>query len=449
MGLHRMFDKIFICLVLLCTRCLAFTSQLDTLVLYETKENVQFTNFLDTIKENGINIVEKEIDIDSELSLFDANKEILYANVIILPNKAKNLASNIDHNSLLTFSNSGGNIIIVSDDEGTQLDSTLFLNQLGIYPSPKGYKYTDYHNSIDNVNNKVLQFEKVEPLNKYIISNEIDNLSFENSAVSLISNSEYLIPLLQASRTSISFKADKGKDNQISNDSIWHSGNQGYLSVAFQGLNNARVLWLGSGSALSDSNFNKDFVNDIIQWTFQLKSLIKVSYFNHKRIDEKNGIDLPFVDIDDYYKIKDMSYFEIGLSQFDSITQNWIPYVLDEDDNLQLEFIMLDPYYRLNLQFTETTQTDAVYSTIFQLPDQHGMFTFSVEYNRPGLSYLKVNDVVPVRHLANDEYPRSWEIANSSVYMAGYGVVVVAWLIFVIVFILSGKKSIDSTKKNV
>lgn len=414
----------------------------DTLVFHGDDDALStYTGLLDVLKDNGLEGVFEKAGTEEEVHIYDVNGELTYPNVVVLPNRAKKLASNIDHASLLKYANNGGNLIIVSEDLGTQLDVSIFLNQLGIYPSPKGYKYTDYHSGSDS---PLAKIESPEFLNKYVVSDGITDLSLDGSAVALISNSEYLIPLLQATRTSFTTNADASKE------SVWHTGNEGYLAVAFQGLNNGRVLWLGSPAPLQDSSFNKDFANSVIQWTFQLKSVIKATFAHHKRVDASGEKELPFLDEDDYYKIKDTTYFEIGLSRYEAEKDKWVPYTPDEeDDKVQLEFIMLDPYYRLNLNHSQTTETEAVYSALFQVPDQHGMFTFSVDYKRPGLSYVKVEEVVPVRHLANDEYARSWQIPNSSVYIAGYGVVVVGWLAFVVLFLFSGKKNLGSEKKNI
>ncbi|KAG0684440.1 oligosaccharyl transferase glycoprotein complex, beta subunit [Pichia californica] len=433
-NIARLVAVLFSLLTLCCAQIL------NTLVLYDSDEDLTtYSHLIETLHDNRLSTDFHKVGVDEETQIIDINNKILYSNILILPNRAKKLSVNIDHDTLLTYANNGGNLLLISEDLGTQLDTSIFLNQLGIYPSPKGYTFNDFHSeeSIDSF--------KPEFLNKYIIddntNNEISTISFANSAVALISNSEYLIPLLRTSRTSSSKNED---------DLIWHSGNQGYLSVAFQGLNNGRVLWLGSPASLKNDSLNKKFVNDIIQWTFQLKSVIKATFSTNKRVDSLDpSIELPFVDADDYYKIKDTTYYEIGLSKYEFENDKWVPFTLDdESDHIQLEFIMLDPYYRLNLNHTASTENEAIYSALFKIPDQHGMFTFSVDYKRPGLSYVTVEEVVPIRHLANDEYARSWEIPNSKVYMAGYGVVVAAWLFFVILFIFSGKKNIDSSKKN-
>lgn len=404
----------------------------DTLVIVDKEEVGQYSRLLQAMEENGLATAVKNPTAEEERPLLDANNAVLYSNLVVLASNAKRLGSNLDSEELLKYANNGGNIVIVSDGEQSQLDCTLYLNQLGIFPSPKGYRYTDHHHG-------ELEFTAAEFLNPHVVSPAGATVKLQQPSVALVSNSEYLIPLLQTPRSSFTeSKADK-----------WHTGNQGFFAVAFQALNNQRTTWFGSAAPFKDESFNPDLANDIIRWTCQLKSVIKATVFTHRRVDAE-GHDLPFVDEDDYYKIKDLSYFEIGLSEYNAGSDSWVPYNAESNmDVVQLEFIMLDPYQRLNLNHSSDTPSEAIYSALFQIPDQHGMFTFSVDYKRPGLSFVTVTDVVPVRHLANDEYQRSWEIPNSSVYMAGYGIVVVGWLFFVVFFVLSKNKSIETAKKNV
>lgn len=437
-----MFSSFYkVLLVLIGFSLAASAAGYDTLLFYTDNDDLStYSQLVSTLEENNLNVFTHQINHEEQLPILDVNNNVIYKNLLILPNKAKKLASNIDSDSLLQYANKGGNVIVVTDNSGPQLDVNIFLNQLGIYPAPKGYKYIDYHNN-----------GQIDPkfLNKFIVNlNDETTLSFESPSVALISNSEYLIPLLQTPKSSFTTNLDLDNDASValSDDSVWHSGNQGYLSVAFQGLNNGRILWLGSPSILAD----KDLDTNIIQWTYQLKSVIKATFSNHKRVDSQNpDIEIPFVDADDYYKVKDTTFYQIGLSKYEGDKDKWVPYTIDDEgDHVQLEFIMLDPYYRLNLNHTGSTESEAIYSALFKIPDQHGMFTFSVDYRRPGLSFVTVEEVVPIRHLANDEYARSWEIPNSSVYMAGYGVVVIGWLFFIVFYIFSSMKNISSVKKN-
>jgi oligosaccharyltransferase complex subunit beta len=107
---------------------------------------------------------------------------------------------------------------------------------------------------------------------------------------------------------------------------------------------------------------------------------------------------------------------------------------------------MLDPYYRVTLDKVAEDESEAVYGTEFKIPDQHGMFTFRFDYKRPGLSFVQESEIVTIRHVANDEWPRSWELTNSWVYVASAGSVVVAWLAFVIFYLYLGESTADDKK---
>lgn len=97
---------------------------------------------------------------------------------------------------------------------------------------------------------------------------------------------------------------------------------------------------------------------------------------------------------------------------------------------------MLDPYYRLSLQPSTAPGSAAIadastFSTTFKTPDQHGIFTYSVNYKRPFLTYIHKKDAVTVRHMAHNEWTRSWGISGSWVWIAGIWVVVAGWIGFV------------------
>ena len=65
---------------------------------------------------------------------------------------------------------------------------------------------------------------------------------------------------------------------------------------------------------------------------------------------------------------------------------------------------MLDPYYRLTLK--ELGQTGVYSSGRFVLPDVYGVFTFRVQYQRPGLTFLEDAKKVVLLPFRHDEYER-------------------------------------------
>lgn len=119
----------------------------------------------------------------------------------------------------------------------------------------------------------------------------------------------------------------------------------------------------------------------------------------------------------------------------------WTPFLVAPEDALQLEFSMLSAFHRLPLALVSdgsTAPTDAaVYSVSFTVPDQHGIFNFIVNYKRPFLTDVMEKNTVTVRHMAHDEFPRSWAISGAWPWMAGIAVTVAGWLAFCAVWMFS------------
>lgn len=111
----------------------------------------------------------------------------------------------------------------------------------------------------------------------------------------------------------------------------------------------------------------------------------------------------------------------------------WEPFTLPSaSDALQLEFSMLSPFHRLALRPdpARSTASSTAYSARFRLPDQHGIFNFKVNYKRPFLSNVEEKNTVSVRHMAHDEWPRSFAISGAWPWISGIGVTVAGWLAF-------------------
>ena len=117
---------------------------------------------------------------------------------------------------------------------------------------------------------------------------------------------------------------------------------------------------------------------------------------------------------------------------------------LPKGDEVQLEFTMLSPFHRLNLEPKLSTPNSTIYEASFTCPDQHGIFAFKVNYKRPFFTNVEVKEEVTVRHFAHDEYPRSWRISGGWVWIIGVWMTIAGWLAFVGVWLWAEpKKSSD------
>lgn len=372
---------------------------------------------------------------DEDLSLFIAD-EPRYDHLILLPSSKKAIGNKkgFNQHQLVEFINREGNIFVVGNDETVLPDDVrTFLNEMGIYPAPKGFKYVDHFNSAKGVP----QLTNENIANKKVLGQfNGDKHAFKGTGA-LISNNENIFPIVRSSKTG--FTTDE-VEGSISQEKTWTFGQQGFLAVGFQGLNNARLTWVGSESLIND---------DLLKWTFQERNVLKLQFVQHYKNENPEFVD------NKLYRIKDQVIYTVGVSEFSN--DKWIPYeIKDEDDTLQLAFKMLDPYQRVNLQPLgpgsskedgDLTEDTYIYYANFTVPDQHGIFTFELDYKRSGLSYIVDKRVVTVRHLANDEYKRSWDIPNSWLYVASAALVVLGWFLFVVNFLYVGNT--NTTKKNV
>lgn len=411
--------------------------------------NNNFKSFLSLLESNGYSCTLYDVQSSNnenndviQLTKVDSS---LYDNVIIFPILKASLkkgSSTFDNKSLLSsknllsfFNDYNGNLMIITSPHINNVGSlTSLLNEFGIFPSPKNQIVKDLFQD-----KETLLVPSSNLLNKYVYTVDNDTVYFNlgESSVARLDNREQLVPILKSSKTSF-IEASREK-----NFEPWVTGSQGYLISGFQGVNNnARLVWLGSTNLIDDSthNINKDLVENLINWNFNAKSVIRVLKSRHYHANTE----LTYDELN--YKINDIIKYEIDITKWDG--SQWVPFIAED---IQFELRQVDPYYRINLTRVLDAETNnntfARYTTNdFKLPNRHGMFKFLTEYKRNGLSTIKDEDIKAIRHLANDEYPRSWEITNSWVYLAANIVVISSFITFIILFLTN--TNITTMKKN-
>ena len=115
--------------------------------------------------------------------------------------------------------------------------------------------------------------------------------------------------------------------------------------------------------------------------------------------------------------------------------------MVPDGDDLQLEFSMLSPFHRLKLSRAKITNQACTYSVSFTIPDQHGIFNFMVNYKRPFLTNIEEKNTVSVRHMAHDEWRRSFDISAAWPWVTGIGATITGFLGFCAIWMYS--KPID------
>lgn len=395
------------------------------LVVYDQRytDLDEYSRYFDSLKDR-FDVEFKEVSDKSTTVELSNGIERNYDNLILFPVKNKSLNKRVSVRKLLSFMEQGGNVMTVHSPETATESVRVFWSQLGVSPATKGYHIVNDFSDGES---------PLESLNEYVFpkNSETKKLIIGEAATALLGGNELIVPVLQADRVSRCVK--DGED-------VWSIGPQGFVVVGFQNTVNARAIWFGSVDAFANSNYdnNGEFLTEVTKWVFNEKSVIKATNVSHQHIDGTSYEQKP-------YKVTDDISYEIALSQWND--QQWVPF---ETNDVQFELRQIDPYYRITMKALEATKDSVIYTTEeFKLPDRHGMFTFLTDYKRPGLSHIYEADVRAIRHLANDEYPTSWTITNSWVYLSAiYGVIGV-WTIFVVLFVVTSKTAkVTTVKKN-
>eukprot|EP01090_Pellita_catalonica_P010163 TRINITY_DN2162_c0_g1_i4.p1 TRINITY_DN2162_c0_g1~~TRINITY_DN2162_c0_g1_i4.p1 ORF type:complete len:419 (+),score=73.63 TRINITY_DN2162_c0_g1_i4:51-1307(+) len=215
-----------------------------------------------------------------------------------------------------------------------------------------------------------------------------------------LEDNDLLYPILKASSTAYGYSPDESIDEP-------HSKGKGSVLIsALQARNNARVLFSGSLEFFSDEfmkgnvqifgsagkpqkSGNLEFVDNVIGWLFKERGLIRADNIKHSL----EGGDVPAV-----YTVKQKLQYQIDISEWNG--KAWVPY---SGKDVQLEFVMLDPYVRT---FLENDGTSSTFSKVIHIPDVYGIFTLRIKYNRPGYSTIDTETLVTVRPFRHNEFER-------------------------------------------
>ena len=182
------------------------------------------------------------------------------------------------------------------------------------------------------------------------------------------------------------------------------SGAELLLVAAMQARNNARVVVCGSWDMMSDEFFalpaqkfhakgpnpsgNRAFASNITAWLFDGAGSLRLSEVQHQLVG--GGAQ-------SVYTIKEEVSFGFTVEVLEE--GGWAPFVADD---LQMEFTMLDPYYRLFVPHVGQGR----YNVSFVLPDVNGVFQFRLDYRRVGYTHLQSSTQVNVPPPRHDGYAR-------------------------------------------
>ncbi|KAK2756570.1 oligosaccharyl transferase glycoprotein complex, beta subunit [Arachnomyces sp. PD_36] len=427
-------------------------------VLDDPSEKDVFSTFWSDLESRGYDLSFSAVKND-ELALFQHGVRT-YDHLLLLPSKVKALGPALSPKNLLDFVQEDGNILVaLSGSTPISTTASSLLSELDIATSPDRSAIVVDHFNYDTLSapdkHDVLLLPRPSPLRsdvKSYFSGEGVLALPRTVGQALGSNNPLLAPVLRASETAYSYDP---RDDAKTVEDPFATGSQLSLVSVAQARNSARVTVLGSAESLEDKWFsadvkgvdgkkaktaNREFAQQLTAWAFKEAGVLKVGSVEH-RLNE-GGVEEevnPTI-----YRIKNDVTFSIELSEYSD--DHYIPFEIAPTDAVQLEFTMLSPYHRLSLEPTSRTENSTIYSTSLTLPDQHGIFSFHVNYKRPFLTNVHEKREVTVRHFAHDEYPRSWQISGGWVWIAGLWSVVAGFMAFVVVWLYCEPSSVANDK---
>ena len=364
-----------------------------TLVLLDDWHNVETNSlFWKQITDMGFEIDFKMAsDKDIKLTNFG---EYLYDNIIFFaPTYSDSKKNEINIQNLLKFIDDGHDLMIFGSSDASKFMREL-VNEFGV-------DYDDYESELKD-SLYLHQDSGINGLNKQLLN--LYDYSVSKSTGEVYSNGEHI-----------------------------------KLVNGYQARNNKRIVVLGSTEICSDKFYylsmtednksmlespNAVFCQDILNWNFQRTGVLK---FENARHNNNEGKSL------ETYRIKDYLEYYIDILEYDYKTNSWKNY---ESDDVQLSFIMMNPYYINQMKRLYNKPT---YYVKFRAPEKHGVFKFIVDYHRTGYSYIFSSTKVPLRPFYHNEFPRFIPCAYP--YYLSVFVILGAFIIFSILF-LYGKETI-------
>lgn len=382
--------------------------------------------FFKSLTERGhvLNFVDKDTQ-HIELQKYG---EYLYDNLVLF---APRVEDSLDSDEVLQFIDSGRNVLLAADSGAS---TTVRDVASGV-----GASFADSATAvIDHLNFDQSDFDGHHSvvIAEDFIKNAPLFLGHKNPAPVLfrgigqeVRDGPLNYKILSASGTAYSGRIDgkAGTPRLL--------GKKNTLVSALQARNGARVVVSGSLALFSDAFFgqqiqkysqdgkttatksgNQEFSIELSKWAFAERGVLRFRDIHHA--NQATGL------TPNMYTIKENITYSIVIEE--RVGGQWVPF---KANDVQLEFIMLDPYVRTNL----THDGKGKYSTSFQLPDVYGVFTFKVDYQRPGYTPISAISRVPVRPFRHDQYERF--IPSAFPYYAGAFSMLGGLFIFSIVFL--------------
>ena len=320
----------------------------------------------------------------------------LYDGVVVLAQGEAELGGALDSSYLVELVDSGRGLFVAAD-EGASPSIRETMTDLGTDMLSKGTQVQDYISHDSSQGPAALLTSGVH---MPAITGDVGApILFRGTGATLSPNATLTAPVLAPAATAVAGSGSSAL-----------AGPNLVLATAMQSRTNARTFFVASVDALSDAAFstqpsnaaggaeggasktgNRALAAEAAKWAFKRKGMLRLSNFEHRRSGDAAPPPLAT------YTINDQIHVSLDLHENDG--DDWQPHVTE---NLQAQFVMLDPYIRKRMQHTGNGH----YELNVRAPDKYGIFKWVIEYSAPGYSKVALEEVTPLRPLQHDQFPR-------------------------------------------
>ncbi|XP_015574562.2 dolichyl-diphosphooligosaccharide--protein glycosyltransferase 48 kDa subunit-like [Ricinus communis] len=359
--------------------------------------------YFNSLKSRGFNLEFKLAD-DPKIALQRYGQYYYDALILFCP-YAERFGGSIDQGAILSFVDSGRDLIIAADINASDLIRDV-ATETGVDfdedPLAMVIDHTSYAVLETEGDHTLIASDDFIDSDVILGSNKIEApVLFQGIGHTLNPSNSLVLKVLSASPSSYSANP---KTKLSSPPSL--TGSAISLVSIVQARNNARVLVAGSLSMFSnrflrswvqkagsstrhERSGNEQFLTELSKWVFHERGHLKAENVRYKKVGEG---DEPAM-----YRINDDLEYSVEIYEWSGT--NWQPYVADD---VQLQFYMMSPYVLKNL----STDKKGLYYTAFKVPDVYGVFQFKIDYQRLGYTSLSLSKQIPVRPYRHNEYER-------------------------------------------
>lgn len=187
-------------------------------------------------------------------------------------------------------------------------------------------------------------------------------------------------------------------------ETVLAQGSDVVLASGLDARNGARIVMV---SAVLDEGW--DAASRLVMWAFHEMANLKLTSLEHWSVDggQSAAVDPlrhPSYPVDSLINVKVCLQIEGRRSYKDSLKVQK-PFLVKDDDQLQVELFLMDPQVRVTL-VADPSSACHQNPVPIRLPSRYGVYRLRLRYQRHGISHIIHQEEVTIRPLRHNQYPR-------------------------------------------